>query len=1833
MSFNVNVDGRTTNDINFVYTTSNISVDNISSDNFSATNASIVNLSATTLQLQNLDLVRENVCNISVSNISIGNGTATFLSSSVLIANSNITSSIKNLSSNTINASNINVCNIIVPTTATINNLNTNILNVNTSLNISNFNKFKDDNGSTIIDKLDLKQNNICVGANLELTHDEIIIKTTPEFINMCIKYDLNMVAISSQINSCGKINVSNLCVSNGSFGNLTAPFINTSILTIPSQSLTSSIYNLSTHKINTSILNINTSLNISNFDKFKDDNGSTIIDKINTRQANICVGGNLQFLEDQITIRPHPEFTNLSIRHDLTMVAISSEINSCGKMNISNLCVSNGSFGNLTAPFINTSLLSIPSQILTSSIYNLSSNKINVSILNVNTSLNISNFDRFKDDNGSTIIDKINTRQANICVGGNLQFLQDQITIKPHPEFTNLSIKYDLTLLSTSSRFNSSNISTNYISVSNRLQATNISCTSLSVSVKLNAHNMSVKHISNLGAGSYLRSKNISATNLSVNVLHISSPLVLTNNILASNAIINLSSTDQLQLGASTLTQILDNIEIDTSNLSVGILNISENLNLSVLNSSINMVSGTTINLSNSSQMIINGSTLHQLLNETSGTNLLVNSLSLIGTNTCINITPNGKLNVCNFSQIVDVNGSKLTDKLDDKQDTLSTTSGELLINNNLLTVTSIAQNKVTGLSNSLGNKQNTLSTTSGELLINNNLLTVTSIAQNKVSGLSNSFDDKQDKITVTDEFSFGLNQLGMNSIGQSKVGGLTAALGNKQNTLSTTSGELLINNNLLTVTSIPHTKIGFANNGTISFPSAFQLNFTAQNGEINMANGRIKNGTGGIVSLDINRGASYDGYINMHDNTCLNMCGNSNIRVTDFNQILKGTTNLQSTLNTYTPTSTFNDTVATLATTSAVNTLLTGFVTTTDFTNALNTKQSNIVGTDNIETYILTVAGIDINNIRLKTEINITKINAAQVNFSDNIITFDMIDNLPEAFHNKQNVLTLGDNLEFDVNTCNLQLKNEIHLTKINSSDVNFSDDSIEQIMVNGLTASLSGKQNVLSLGTNLEFDTNTSLRVKDEIHLTKINSSDVNFSDDSIEQSMVNGLTPALSGKQPTLTLADNLQFDGNNELDLHNNISVDNISLDIDGTITDLGTYLTTTSAPLTGFFNISVHNGSIDTKRDMNLSSLNVSSLNARDLQIILNGSFGMRNTQLPARKGELEITTASFNISTSSNLPIAFKITNTERMKLTPTELTLDCNLSQGQNYSANISNLTSNVMIGNSVNTSTLNASLINVSDLVLQVIDTTTINTRYLNSSFCNICEGNFSDINGSDGNISECVIRTLTGLNATYTNLNSTLFNTCDITCDDFTLEENGIMKLETSTGSIRGELTANSTKFSIGASSGQYTTLTNANTEIVNIYDNKVDMNVSLNISGKVNSSNFTVKNNNNELSIDANTNEFNIYSNGLPIHFNVNTNPFTTNNMEMTQTKNLMLKDLEMGNAVSANISTLNASTISVSTFNITQTSFTNLNASNINISSPGFVALDMTREINSPGGGCMIQLQKSHATGATPDPAWRFGPSGSSTILNNFTLEPDYVTGGDRFNYNIDGTLLLTTNYTSRMRFTTFGNSPNTNVAQLDLHNSAGNGFTTQITPGSNSELKWRKGNYPFGSGGGSLMAMIRNNGQLSAHSYANFSDDRLKHNEANIQGLEILRQLNPQRYIKTQQPIRDNSGNMLHDYINQDISGIEEAGFIAQEILQTDISYCVSQMTGEEFNAYTLDYNSIFTYAVQAIKELDVLLQKQTNQYNELDISVQELKTKVNDLEAENDILKGLIQ
>ena len=95
-------------------------------------------------------------------------------------------------------------------------------------------------------------------------------------------------------------------------------------------------------------------------------------------------------------------------------------------------------------------------------------------------------------------------------------------------------------------------------------------------------------------------------------------------------------------------------------------------------------------------------------------------------------------------------------------------------------------------------------------------------------------------------------------------------------------------------------------------------------------------------------------------------------------------------------------------------------------------------------------------------------------------------------------------------------------------------------------------------------------------------------------------------------------------------------------------------------------------------------------------------------------------------------------------------------------------------------------------------------------------------------------------------------------------------------------------------------------------------------------------------------------------------------------------------------------------------------------------------------------------------------------------------------------------------------------------------------------------------------------------------------SDDRLKHNEKNItNGLEIIRQLEPQTYQKTR--------NFKHI----DFSGIVneafilEAGFIAQEVEKiTDLSFSVN--IGNEIIPYSLNYNNIFVFGLAAIKELD---------------------------------------
>ena len=117
-------------------------------------------------------------------------------------------------------------------------------------------------------------------------------------------------------------------------------------------------------------------------------------------------------------------------------------------------------------------------------------------------------------------------------------------------------------------------------------------------------------------------------------------------------------------------------------------------------------------------------------------------------------------------------------------------------------------------------------------------------------------------------------------------------------------------------------------------------------------------------------------------------------------------------------------------------------------------------------------------------------------------------------------------------------------------------------------------------------------------------------------------------------------------------------------------------------------------------------------------------------------------------------------------------------------------------------------------------------------------------------------------------------------------------------------------------------------------------------------------------------------------------------------------------------------------------------------------------------------------------------------------------------------------------------------------------------------------------------------------------------SDDRLKHNEININnGLTIIRQLEPQKYQKTNE--------LLDANFNSDLSGYEwtyEAGLIAQDLLQiNDLSFVVNG--GDYYDGsnnliespYYVNYNSIFTYNIAATKELDAIVQNQANEINEL--------------------------
>ena len=103
----------------------------------------------------------------------------------------------------------------------------------------------------------------------------------------------------------------------------------------------------------------------------------------------------------------------------------------------------------------------------------------------------------------------------------------------------------------------------------------------------------------------------------------------------------------------------------------------------------------------------------------------------------------------------------------------------------------------------------------------------------------------------------------------------------------------------------------------------------------------------------------------------------------------------------------------------------------------------------------------------------------------------------------------------------------------------------------------------------------------------------------------------------------------------------------------------------------------------------------------------------------------------------------------------------------------------------------------------------------------------------------------------------------------------------------------------------------------------------------------------------------------------------------------------------------------------------------------------------------------------------------------------------------------------------------------------------------------------------------------------------------------------------------------------------NGDLSGYEwnyEAGLIAQDLLNTDISYVVNG--GDYYDnsnnlverSYYVNYNSIFIYTIAAIKELNTLIQNQQTSITNQQTTINELNNKIQSLENENTLMKNAL-
>jgi len=169
------------------------------------------------------------------------------------------------------------------------------------------------------------------------------------------------------------------------------------------------------------------------------------------------------------------------------------------------------------------------------------------------------------------------------------------------------------------------------------------------------------------------------------------------------------------------------------------------------------------------------------------------------------------------------------------------------------------------------------------------------------------------------------------------------------------------------------------------------------------------------------------------------------------------------------------------------------------------------------------------------------------------------------------------------------------------------------------------------------------------------------------------------------------------------------------------------------------------------------------------------------------------------------------------------------------------------------------------------------------------------------------------------------------------------------------------------------------------------------------------------------------------------------------------------------------------------------------------------------------------------------------------------------------------------------------------------------------------------------------IMEITANGYVRGINAYQNDSDDRIKHNEKNINaGLNVINKLQAKEYFKTS-TLFDENGNIYdsnHNF-NLNIDGLpidasgevltdvnKEIGFIAQEVFEIDElkhavreGNLVSDASGNKYkNKFGLSYEEIFVMNVVATQELDRQLQDQIGKNNALHQDMEEYKQTMDD-------------